>query len=107
MQSGTTSGDDRLGTRVQGLPWAAGGVAQALLPVSNVWNASALVTPMHRGATTPPIRAPAFYGHGKAAPCAGPDHEPGEEAYGHPPSRFSLAHVYTLMYTCIRCTFVD
>jgi len=33
---GARSGNDRLGTRVQGLSWAAGRVAQALLPVSMV-----------------------------------------------------------------------
>jgi hypothetical protein len=33
---GTTSGNARLGTRGQGLSWAAWGVAQALLPVLNV-----------------------------------------------------------------------
>ena len=51
---GTGSGNDRLGTRVQGLPWAAGGVAQALLPVLDAWNASALGTGKSACATTPP-----------------------------------------------------
>ena len=37
---GTRSGNARWGTRVQGLSWAACGVAQTLLPVSNVWKAS-------------------------------------------------------------------
>src|SRR5208337_4086223 len=64
----TRSGNDRLRTRVQGLSWAACGVAQALLPVSSAWKASALVTGKSACATTPPIRAPAFDGHGKAAP---------------------------------------
>jgi hypothetical protein len=61
---------------MQGLSWAAWGVAQALLPVSKVWSASALVTPMYRGATRPPFRAPAFDGHARAAPYTGPDDEP-------------------------------
>jgi len=61
---------------VQGLSGAACGVAQALLPVSNVWNASSLVTGKSACATAPPIRAPAFDGHGKAAPYTGPDDEP-------------------------------
>jgi hypothetical protein len=48
-------------------------VAPRCIGVSNVWKASALVTPMHRGATMPPIRAPAFDGHGEAGPYAWPD----------------------------------
>jgi len=60
---GATSGNDRSRTRVQGLSWAACGVAQALLPVSNVWKASVLVTGKSACATPPPIRARAFDGH--------------------------------------------
>jgi len=76
----TTSGTDRLRTLVQGLSWAACGVAQALLPVSNVGNASALVTGRSACATTPPIRAHAFDGHAKAAPSTRPDDEPQTQA---------------------------
>ena len=50
-------------------------MAQAFLPVSNVWKASALVTGKSACATTP-IRAPVLDGHGKAAPYTGPDDEP-------------------------------
>jgi len=91
---GTTSGNDRLGTRVQGLSWAACGVAQALLPVSNVWKAPALVTGKSACATTPPIRAPAFDGHAKAAPYRGPDDEPRRRPkYVHlRASRFAALH---------------
>jgi hypothetical protein len=35
------TGNDRSGTRVQGLPWAACGVAQALLPAPKGWGAFA------------------------------------------------------------------
>ena len=73
---GTTSGNDRLGTRVQGLSGAACGVAQALLPVSNVWKAFASVTGKSACATTPPMRVPAFDGHGKATVYTGPNDEP-------------------------------
>jgi len=72
---GTRSGNDRLGTRVQGLSRAACGVAQALLPVFNVWKASALVTGKSACATTPG-GAPALDGQAKAAPYTRPDDEP-------------------------------
>jgi hypothetical protein len=48
---GPRSGNDRLRTRVQNLSGAACGVAQALLPVSNAWKASALVTCLCHRAT--------------------------------------------------------
>ena len=44
------------------------GVARALLPVSNAWKASALVTGKSACATTPPIGAPGFDGQANAAP---------------------------------------
>jgi len=89
---GTASGNDHWGPQVQGLSGAAGGVAQALLPVSNVRKASALVTGKSACATTPPIRAPALDADGKSAPYTGPDDEPQMKAnYAHVcyPSRTS------------------
>jgi hypothetical protein len=51
-------------------------VAQALLPVSNAWKVSALITGKSACATTPPMKAPTLDGHAKAAPYRGPDDEP-------------------------------
>jgi len=62
-------------------------VAQALLPVLDAWNASALGTGRSACATTPPIRAPALDGHAKAAPYTGPEDERGG---GQSTSTFAL-----------------
>jgi hypothetical protein len=83
---GTRSGNDRLGTRVQGLSFGVRRLVAAFARRDSSRRASAPVTSHRRqkaGASsrtpkaTPPIRAPALDGQAKAAPYTGPDDEPG------------------------------
>ena len=82
---GTTSGNDRGGTRVQGLSFGVRRLVAAFARRDSSRQTSAPVTSHRRqkaGAssrtpkTTLPVRAPALDGHGKAAPYTGPDDVP-------------------------------
>jgi hypothetical protein len=91
---GTTSGNDRWGTRVQGLSFGVRRLVAAFARRDSSRRSSAPVTSHRRqkaGAssrtpkTTPPVRAPAFDGHAKAAPYMRPDAEPRRRPRHAPP----------------------